>query len=157
MQQRRIAILTIVLTVAAVGCHDAAAPRDEPLAIRTDRLEYRAGEPVVVTTTNRTGRTVYDDHCGGEVQGYELVKEWNGSFGFTRYCIFPDPAAWRTYSVAIPDGATHVDTLSGNVDEYSGTWRVQLALRDETGAALPEARRTSNTYRIRGTWTPLPP
>ncbi len=126
---------------------DTCRPR-----VRADRESYRPLDMVVVTTTNRSRRTVYDDHCGGEVQGFEYLGEWNASYGMGRGCDWPDPAAWRTHSVAIPPGATHVDTLHVNGRAYTGTWRVVLTLRDTAGAPLPEGRGISNTFRVRSGW-----
>lgn len=146
----------LALALAFLGCRDAAGPEvaDGTVGIRTERTAYRPLDPVYVRTTNRTARTVYDDHCAGGLEGFEFLHEWNGSYGFGRACLWPEPDAWRTHSVAIPPGATHVDTLYVNGQAYSGTWRVALSLRDGAGDALPAAQRVSNTFRVRGGWTP---
>lgn len=118
------------------------------LSIRTERSEYRPLEWIVVTTRNVAGTPVYDDHCGGEVQGLEFLGRWNASYGTGRACLWPDPAKWRSYSVVIPPGAVHVDSFHVNGRAYAGTWRVELRLRDESGALLPEEQRVSNTFRV---------
>jgi hypothetical protein len=144
-------VLIALVSLVTVACGDGGAgPGSQSVAVRTERAEYRPGNLVVVTTTNRSGRTIYDDHCGGEVQGYEYLEEWDANFGAARVCWEPVPA------VAIPPGTAHVDTLGVNGQAYTGTWRVELRLLDDAGAPLPEAQRVSNTFRVRGTWAPAP-
>jgi hypothetical protein len=146
---------------AALGCRGSSGPGSLPPAapgasvrILTDRTEYRPTERVIVTTTNLTGRAVFDDHCGGEVQGFEYLQRWNASYGMGRGCLSRDPGGWRQRSVPIAAGGTHVDTMHINGQAYSGTWRVQLLLLDEAGEPLADAHRVSNTFRVRGGWTP---
>lgn len=154
MPFRTFVVLTLAL--AATACRDATGIGGEPgnVTIQTDRADYRPMELIVVTTINRSGRTVYDDHCGGEVQGFEYLNRWNASYGAGRGCVDHDPRNWRLHSAPIRDRATHVDTLHVNGQAYSGTWRVQLYLRDEAGDPLPEDQRTSNTFHVVGTWLP---
>jgi hypothetical protein len=122
--------------------------------VRADRSSYRQLDPVVVTTTNRSARTVYDHHCGGGVEGYEYLRRWNGSYGMSRACVDFGGDGWRAHSVAIAPGGAHRDTLFVSGLAYTGTWRVQLRLLDEAGALLPEPERTSATFRVRGSWAP---
>jgi hypothetical protein len=117
-------------------------------------VAYVPVEPIIVTTVNQSGRTIYDDHCGGGVQGYELLRRWDASFGVSRACLWRDGSGPRSYGVAIPAGASHVDTLHVNSEAYTGTWRVELYLRDANGARLPLGDRVSNTFRVQGRWTP---
>ena len=130
------------------------AVADGTVGIRVDRAQYRPADPVIVTITNRSGRTIYDDHCGGEVQGYEYLQRWNGSYGMRRLCSALELPYPRTPIIAIPHGATARDTLFVGSTAYTGTWRVMLELRDEANAALPEDQSVSNTFRVQGLWAP---
>jgi hypothetical protein len=146
-----------LISLAALGCHDTTAPAagDRRVTVRTDHIVYRPLELVVVTTVNRTGAVVYDDHCGGEVEGYEFLKQWNASYGMARIGFdFDTTTDWRLHSIAIPVGAAHVDTMFVNDRAYTGTWRVTLYLRDESGTALAQDQRTSNTFHVNDTWIP---
>jgi hypothetical protein len=121
---------------------------------RTDGSEYRPGQVIIVTTVNRSDGVVYDDHCGGEVQGFELLGEWNASYGVGRGCLDVDPADWRARSIPIPRGSLHADTFHVNGLAYTGTWRVRLDLRDAGGELLPDSRSVSNTFHVKGAWSP---
>jgi len=139
--------------LALLGCADSTGPGSlvgPAVTVRTERAEYRPLELVAVTTTNSSSRTIWDDHCGGGMQGLEHTGDWNGSYGSGRACmdIGPGPADWRMRSVPIPPGGTHVDALPVSGQAYAGTWRVALTLRDDAGRLLPIQRRASNTFRV---------
>lgn len=153
MQHR---IVFALACVAALGCGDTSGPQVEhgQVVIRTGATTYQPVQLVVVTTTNLSGHTIYDDHCGGEVQGYEFLHRWNASYGAARACVDVDARDWRAHSAAIPGNSIHVDTFHVNSRAYSGTWRVRLDLWNEIGMPLPEAQSTSNTFQVHGTWSP---
>lgn len=146
------------MCAAVCACADSSGPQSAAgeIAIRTDRTEYEPNQLIIVRTTNRSGRLVYDDHCGGEVQGFEFLKKWNASYGAARGCFNFDPGEWQRRSIAIPNGSVHVDTFHVNGRAYTGTWRVQLYFRDEVGELLPENQSVSNAFRVNGTWSPEP-
>ena len=142
-------LASILALIVAVACRGAASPEGSAsLSIRTDRSEYRRLDRIVVTTTNETGEVVYDDHCTGEVQGFELLDRWNASYGMARECSWPDASRWRDYSVEIPAGTAHVDTFHVSGVAYTGTWRIELGLRDAAGRTLSAKRRVSNTFTV---------
>jgi hypothetical protein len=151
--QRHVLIVLACAISACGGTGEPSAPGG-PISVRTDRSDYRPLDVVLVATTNRTGRTLYDDHCGGEVQGFEYLGRWNGSYGSARACLALDADDRRASRVAIPPGATHLDTMYVNGRAYTGTWRVALDLLDEDGAPLPEERRVSEPFRVHGDWRP---
>src|SRR5215207_297373 len=97
-------IIPAVACLSALGCATAPEDASPPVTVRTQHTAYRPVELVVITTTNPTGATVYDDHCGGEVQGYEFLKRWNASYGVAGGCRDIDATDWRSRSVAIPPG-----------------------------------------------------
>lgn len=68
-------VIGIVCAVAC-ACVDSTSPQvaDREIAIRTDRSEYDPNDVIIVRTANRSGRLLYDDHCGGSVEGYELPE-----------------------------------------------------------------------------------
>ncbi len=146
----------LLACAAAAGCRGAAESGvpDGRVGVRVDRGSYRPLDMVVVTTTNRSPRTVYDDHCGGGIEGFEYLKRWNGSFGAGRGCTEPGEGGGWAHDVAIAPGAAHRDTLFVSAQAYTGTWRAALSLRDGAGALLPEPERTSGTFRVQGAWAP---
>ena len=143
---------TLVVAAAAAlaaGCHTPAGGDGVMFRVETDRREYVPGDAVVVTTRNLSTLVAYDDHCGGEMQGYEFLGRWNASYGMGRACFEGSP---RRSRVPIAPGAAHVDTFYVNAYAYRGTWRVELALVDGTGRLLPE--RASNTFRVQADQAP---
>jgi hypothetical protein len=142
----------LVACFLVFGCADSAGPALDSIAIQTDRVEYEPVQLIIVTTTNRSGSTVYDDHCSGGTEGYELLRRWNGSYGAGRACT--DATSRTNPGVAIPSGTVHSDTFHVNGQSYTGTWRVNLALRMGNGALISEALRVSNTFHVRGNWVP---
>ena len=153
---RRAAPALAALLLAA--CGDATGPASlvgPAVTVRTERTAYRPMDLVTITTTNNSSRTVWDDHCGGELQGLEYLGRWNGSYGSGRACVDLRGADdWRARAIPIPPGGTHVDVLHVNGSAYTGTWRAELLLRDDAGRLLPSLRRTSNTFRVTGDWSP---
>ena len=129
-----------------LACVDGLSP-SPPMSIWTDRAEYVRGGVIEVSTTNLSSEVVFDDHCAGAVEGFDLFGAWNGSFGTGRACLERSDD-WRTHSVAIPPGATHMDTFQVSMSAYAGTWRVRLLLRSGTGSPLPEIATASNTFRV---------
>jgi hypothetical protein len=103
---------------------------------------------IVVTTRNESAAVIYDDHCGGEVQGFEYLGYWNASYGVGRGCSFVESERLPEHQIAIPPGTEHVDVFHVNGHAYAGTWRVELLLRDAAGNELPLRRRVSNTFRV---------
>lgn len=152
--QRRMVVGMLCAAVCACGDNTGPQVADREITIRTERSDYRPNELIIAQTTNRSGRLLYDDHCGGRVEGYELFGEWNASYGMARGCRLYGPDDWRETSIAIPDGTVHVDTLHVNGRAYTGTWRVRLLLRDESGARLSDGQSISDTFRVSGTWSP---
>ena len=143
--------LLALLSLALLGCRDGTAPAFSLglVSVQAARTEYRPMDFVVVTTTNRSNQVVYDDHCGGEMQGFEYLGRWNGSFGSGRACAEVGTGQPMDHHlVAIPPGATHVDELPVNDRAYAGTWRVELLLRDAAGRLLPERARITDTFRV---------
>jgi len=139
-----------LLPLALLGCRDGTAPA---LAlglvnVQAARTEYRPMDLVVVTTTNRSDQVVYDDHCGGELQGFEFLGRWNGSYGAARACADVETEQLTNHRVAIPPGATHVDEFHVNGQAYAGSWRVELLLSDAAGRLLPQSARVTNTFRV---------
>jgi hypothetical protein len=143
-------LLAAFVCGAAVGCRESLGPESiwGDLRVETDRSLYAPGASVIVTTTNSTDRTLYCDHCAGEVQGLELLGEWNGSYGMARGCLRGfAPAA----PVAIAPGARHVDTMHINEFAYTGTWRAVLRFTDDAGT---EAYHASPSFKVIGSWKP---
>lgn len=135
---------------AAIACRETLGPQSiwGDLRVETDRSLYVPEASVRVTTTNHTDRTLYCDHCAGEIQGLELLGEWNGSYGMTRVCfrgVAPEAP------VAIAPGERHVDMMHINEFAYTGTWRVVLRFTDDAGT---EAYHASKSFRVLGTWKP---
>lgn len=142
-------------TVLNAGCTESTKPADRLIEVLSDRQSYRAQPPelVVITTRAAIADTIFDDHCGGELQGFEYLGRWNGSYGGGRVCLRGQPIAGRD-RIPIPPGTVHMDTFHVNDRAYTGTWRVELNLRDRDGVLFPLEQRISNTFRIEGTWTP---
>jgi len=157
--QRRIVVA--LACVVACACDDTSSPEQEPGAqledgdviIVTDATTYQPTESIVVTSTNLSEHTIYDYHCGGEVQGYEFLNRWNASYGMARGCM-DTTGGWLAHSVAIPSNSTHVDVFRVNSRAYTGTWRVRLHLLNDKGRPLPEELSISNTFQVQGTWSP---
>ncbi len=144
-------LFCLSLSLASLACREATAPlvRHSLPEILTDRADYQPGDVVIITVRNDTEQDFYDDHCSGSVEGfYHPVGGWNGSFGMARICLWPDPAAWRSYSRRIAPQTTHRDTMWVNSSAYEGDWRVHLRLRDSVGTILPESASVSNTFRV---------
>ncbi len=142
-------VLLALACLALAACHAPSGPNDATVSLTmfTDRMEYRPLDQIIVTTTNQGGGVVYDDHYTGGVQGFEYLGRWNGSYGESRACV-DFGGAQRAFGIPIPVGTTHVDTFHVNSQSYAGTWRVELGLRDETGALVAEDRRISNTFHV---------
>lgn len=151
MLRRHLLLGTLVCGVT-IACTDSLGPPSvwDNLSVTADRLLYLPGDRVVVTTQNRTGRLVFCDHCQGEVQGLELLGEWNGSYGVFRGCSWSlgGPAE---ILIAIEPGERHVDTLHINTEAYTGNWRAVLRFEDEEGA---ETFYATPRFRVLGTWKP---
>ena len=141
------------------SCHETSAPwnTDGLLTIITDQTEYQRSQKLLVTIRNGTDRLIYDDKCGGEVQGFEYVGKWNGSFGDSHSCglallassSVQSGSEWRSSSIAIQPGGSYTDSFVINSAAYPGTWRVELSLRDENGEPLRLDQRISNLFRVR--------
>lgn len=60
-----------VACASLLSCHETSAPwnTDGLLTIITDRTDYQRSQKVLVRIKNGTDRLIYDDRCGGEVQG----------------------------------------------------------------------------------------
>jgi hypothetical protein len=144
-----------VACVSLFSCHEASAPWNTEglLTIITDRTDYQRNQQLLVRIKNGTDRIIYDDRCGGEVQGFEYIGKWNASYGASRSCgstgnpplPLPD---WRASSIAIQPGDTYIDTFPINGAAYPGTWRVELALRDKNGELLRLDQRISNLFLV---------
>jgi len=151
----RSGVACMIIAAGALACGDAAGPEfGQEITIQTNSSDYEPGQLIIVTTTNRSDHVVYDDHCGGEVQGFEFLGRWNASYGAMRACYLFDRAGAHALEVPIPGGSTHADTFHVNGQAYSGTWRVRLYLRGENGVSIPESQAVSNTFRVGGTWSP---
>jgi hypothetical protein len=144
------------VTVSGCTVHSRPSPADGVVTVWADPHERRPGDRVIVQTYNRLPRMVYENECGGQVQGYELHHQWNGSYGFGRACASSDQDdRGRLSHVPIAPGATHIDTLFVSGGAYVGTWRVELELYERVGerfVRLPEAQRASKTFHVRGGW-----
>lgn len=152
----RIGVLSAVLAAGpaiGIGCTESTKPTDRLIDVSTDRINYRPYDRIVVSTRVATADTTFDDHCGGGVEGFEYLGTWNGSFGGGRTCLRGQPVAGRD-RIPIPPGTVHMDTFYVNERAYTGTWRVELWLRDRAGVLFPLEQRVSNTFRVEGTWTP---
>ena len=145
--------LSLIACLMLFGCAEPTGLVPHSITVQTDRTEYLPVQMIVVTTLNQSGLVIYDDHCGGETQGFEFLQRWNGSYGEGRMCM----DSWSSLAnpgVAIPSGTLHSDTFYVNNQSYTGTWRVNLALRNSKGELLPESLRISNAFRVLGNWTP---
>jgi hypothetical protein len=148
----------IIALIGALACHNPADVERFGIGratVETDHALYHPMERVVFTIVNQGDRVIYYDR-GGEIEGFDLYKQWNGSFGSAGGgCREADcETDLRKRSMPIAPGAAGVDTLPINSQAYSGSWRVRVALRDETGWLLPEDQRTSRTFQVEGSWRP---
>ena len=149
------ALVAALLAIAA--CSDAAPRVVEPevggtidVSITTERSAYKAGDILLVRTTNRGTGMLYDDHCGGAVEGFEFLKEWNGSYGVSRICNKMIPRDNSDMVHPIPPGTTHVDTLHVSAFAYTGTWRARLSILDGRRQPLPDSLRVTDTFQVAG-------
>jgi hypothetical protein len=151
----------MVIAVACASlfsCHETSAPWNTEglLTIITDRTDYQRSQRLLVRIKNGTDRIIYDDRCGGEVQGWEYAAKWNASYGESRSCGAVSLGSgsavtgsdWKASSVAIHPGDIYVDTFVINGAAYPGTWRVELALRDDNGQLLRLDQRISNLFLV---------
>lgn len=150
--------MVAVACASLLSCHETSAPwnTDGLLTVITDRTEYQRNQKLLVTIRNGTDRLIYDDQCGGEVQGFEYIGKWNASYGESRSCGAVSLGSgsavtgsdWKSSSIAIQPGDTYVDTFVINGAAYPGTWRVELSLRDENGQLLRLDQRISNLFVV---------
>ena len=119
-------------------------------AITTERSAYKAGDVLLGRTTNRGTQTLYDDHCGGEVQGFEFLKEWNGSYGVSRSCNKMIPRDNSDMIHPIVPGTTHVDTLHVSGFAYTGTWRVRLWILDGRRQPVADSLSVTSPFQVTG-------
>lgn len=133
------------LALLLVGCGEGLGPFARA-AVVTDLKEYRRGESITVTTLDRSGDDIYDNHCAGVVEGFDYLGYWNGSYGSGRACL-PNELG-DSHLKRIAPGEVHVDYFYVNSMAYEGSWRVQLELQTAGGRRLPLESRVSNTFRV---------
>jgi hypothetical protein len=155
MRATGLTVEAAILIALAAGCDatgpDATGPSGGTVEIRTLHNTYRPLDLVIVHVTNRLQEPIFNDLCGGEIEGRGFPElGWNGSYGTGRVCMFdPEPQPIR-----IDPGETIRDSLHVNHVSYVGEWRFNLLLRDAQGAVLPEHLRVSNTFLVLGYWHP---
>jgi len=99
--------------VAACGGSDSAAPLppvdEAALEVEVVALAQTVHplDPVVARITNRSTEVVYENLCGGALEGYGYVPgEWNGSYGYGRACPLGCALSGRARVCSIHFGLT---------------------------------------------------
>jgi hypothetical protein len=127
-------------------------PIDESrLAVRVEALapSYRPLDPAVARITNQSPVTVYENLCGGLLEGYGYVPgEWNGSYGTARVCYESSDRIPGPNFRPISPGSSVDITLPINDSAYAGQWRFNVDLRDAEGDVLPLAQRASEPFEV---------
>ena len=153
-------LLALVVAVTSCGASESTGPftplplppiDEAALDVRVVALVRVAHplDPVVARISNRSAEVVYENLCGGELEGFGYVPgEWNASYGFARACLAGGGPPKAPYLRPIEPGSSVVDTFYVNDLAYFGSWRFNFDLQDGDGDLLPRARRISEPFQV---------
>lgn len=154
----REARLVLATTLSVVwGCGESptgagarACSTIDGIEVCADRSEYRPGDVISLTISNRGGETVFKDACSTEVVGKtSLSGAFEDDYDPTLHCGEDvTPADIAAAMIELPPGDAIVESQSLARFAFQGFYRVNVWILDGTGARISMTPFHSGTFEV---------